>query len=132
MKMQSLVLFVALSISGLSYAAREREVVYKDVDANIQEAYIPGGFDSTAEAYVVVSGIFPNGCYKWKEARVEKADSSHHSVRVIASVKQGDICPRMLVPYMKEVSLGRLNSGSHEVKFLNGDGTFFTRSLVIE
>jgi hypothetical protein len=38
----------------------------------------------------------------------------------------------VLVPFNKEVKLGKLNAGKHTLKFLNGDGTYLEKTLTIE
>lgn len=108
-----------------------QEPQYKDVQIGISDAYIPGGFDSDADAYVVTSGVFPNGCYRWKNADIKNVDSYTHEIKSTASVSQG-MCIMVLVPFTKEVRLGKLNSGKHTLRFLNGDGTYLEKSMQIE
>jgi hypothetical protein len=38
----------------------------------------------------------------------------------------------VLVPFTKEVKLGKLNSGKHTLKFLNGDGTYLEKTMAVE
>jgi hypothetical protein len=38
----------------------------------------------------------------------------------------------VLVPFSKEVNLGRLSPGQHNLKFVNGDETSFERNLKVE
>ena len=107
------------------------QAVVKDVTVSVTDAFIPGGFDSEADAYVIVNGLFPNGCYRWKSAKVTADDEFTHSIKSIASVSQG-MCIMVLVPFTKEIRLGRLSSGKHTLKFVNGDGTFLQKTLNIE
>jgi len=107
------------------------EPQYKDVQIAINDAFIPGGFDSNTDAYVVASGIFPNGCYRWKNAEVNHADTYTHEIKSFASVSQG-MCIMVLIPFTKEVRLGKLATGKHTLKFMNGDGTFLLKSLQVE
>ena len=79
--MKSLKMFasvIALLVVGQAYAADE--IPTKEVIVAINDAFIPAGFDSTTDAYVVVSGIFPNGCYKWKEADVKHTGTLTHEI----------------------------------------------------
>lgn len=116
---------------GRMAKAEDQMPVQKDVIVSVSDAYIPGGFDSTADAYVVVNGIFPNGCYKWKKAEVTNKDAFNHDISSMASVSQG-MCLMVLVPFTKEVRLGKLDSGVHTLHFLNGDGTYLEKTLTIE
>ncbi|MGE0171052.1 hypothetical protein [Nocardioides sp.] len=97
----------------------------------VNDAYIPGGFGSDSDAYVIVSGMFPNSCYRWNRADVKAVSTTVHEVRSIATVSQ-TMCLMVLVPYSKEVSLGRLQPGEHTLRFMNGDGTHFEKTLVVE
>jgi hypothetical protein len=103
----------------------------RDVVIGISDAYIPGGFDSTADAYTVVSGLFPNSCYKWKTANVNHVDSFHHHVQSVATVTPG-MCMMVMIPFTKNVDLGKLQSGTHTIRFLNGDGSYLEKTTQVE
>jgi hypothetical protein len=79
---------------------------------------------------VVASGIFPNSCYKMKGVRVRHAGPRAHEVALVASVYKG-VCLMILVPFRKEVRLGKLVEGTHTVRFANGDGTFLERQFTV-
>lgn len=124
-------ILVASAAFVVSLSAHAEAQQYKDVQIGISDAYIPGGFDSTADAYVVANGIFPNGCYRWKTAEVKHVDNFNHEIKSMATVSQG-MCIMVLVPFTKEIKIGKLNSGKHALKFLNGDGTYLEKSLQVE
>jgi hypothetical protein len=126
--MKSILLTTVLMMTTSAFA---EEVQPREVTAVVSEAFIPSGFDAQTDAYVVVSGVFPNGCYRWKRADVDHMDATLHEVRVIATVKPG-VCPRMLIPFSEEVKLGKLATGKHMVKMMNGDGTYFEKKMVVE
>lgn len=126
--MKSILLTSVLLMATSAFA---EEVQPREVTAVVSEAFVPSGFDSTTDTYVVVSGVFPNGCYRWKRADVDNMDAMTHEVRVIATVRPG-VCPRMLIPFSEEVKLGKLQSGNHIVKMMNGDGTYFEKKMVVE
>lgn len=102
----------------------------KEVMIGINDAFIPGGFNSGSDAFVVASGIFPNGCYRWSKAQVTTSGNLHE-VKSFATVQQG-LCIMVLVPFNKEIRLGKLDSGTHQVRFVNGDGTYLEKQMVIE
>ncbi len=121
------------SLSGfLGFASHASQSINtKEVVINIGDAFIPGGFDSEADSFVVISGIFPNGCYRWKNAEVRNINTFEHEVTAKAEVSQG-MCIMALIPYSQEVRLGKLDSGKHLLRFLNGDGTYTQKDMQIE
>lgn len=130
MNKMTLIIALALGIFGFSSANANGTQEPKEMQIGISDAYIPGGFDSTSDAFVVAHGIFPNGCYRWARAEVTH-NGNIHEVKSFAKVQQG-MCLMVLVPFTKEVPLGQLSSGNHQVRFLNGDGTYLEKSLVVE
>lgn len=131
--MKSLILSAALilSIFGQSIALAAQDVPQKEVSVGINGVFVPGGFDSSSDAYVVVNGIFPNGCYRWSRADVNNIDNFTHEITSKANVSQG-MCIMVLIPFQKDISLGKLSAGKHTLKFLNGDGTYIEKNLNIE
>lgn len=103
----------------------------KEITIGISDVFVPGGFDSEADSYVVVSGIFPNGCYQWKNGIVTHTSPTTHEIRSQGLVSQG-MCLMVLIPFSKEIRLGQLQSGEHTLKFLNGDGTYLERKMKVE
>ena len=104
----------------------------KEVIINIHDVHVPAGFEPNSEVYVIASGVFPNSCYKWKEARVELNKSPGiHQVKSAAAVSQG-MCLMVFVPFTREINLGKLGRGEHRVQFVNGDGTYLEKSIKIE
>ncbi len=118
-------IFAAGNVQAAGESPQEKEVVI-----SLSDAYVPGGFDSNSDSYVIANGLFPNGCYRWKRSEVSH-NGNIHEVKSVASVSQG-MCIMVLVPFTKEVRLGKLDSGNHTVRFVNGDGTFMEKQLVIE
>lgn len=136
--MKSLVLALGLSVPlflsptfGLANPNPPSAQAPREVMVGVNEAFIPGGFDSTSEAYVVVSGVYQNGCYSWSRAEVTHTDTHHHEIRTFANVSPG-MCIMVFVPYQKEVRLGQLASGDHTLRFLGGDGTYLEKSFTVE
>lgn len=128
--MKQLISLVAvLFLVNFSHAAIDPAP--KEVQVGISGVFVPGGFDSTADAYVVVSGIFQNGCYKWNRAEKNSRDEFTHEIKTIATVTPG-MCIMVLIPFQKEVRLGKLSSGEHNLRFLNGDGTYIEKKLLVE
>lgn len=119
----------AALVSSVGHA-EARELPAKDVVVDINDVFVPGGFSSDADAYVVVNGLFPNGCYRWKGADVQH-DGTVHKIKPIATVTQG-LCIRVLVPFTKEVKLGRLEAGKHTLRFVDSAGNYLEKEMEIE
>ncbi len=128
-------LMTILIITGgglnLAFADAGQAPDERDVMVAINEAFVPGGFDINSEVYVVASGIFPNGCYRWKGAEVKSASDTVHEIKAMATVKQG-MCLMVLIPFNKEIRLGKFSHGEHTLRFLNSDGTYLEKKVVIE
>ncbi len=123
---------LALATSVLfSLSATANTPTSVDTVISVSEVFVPGGFDKSSDVFVVVSGVFPNGCYSWKEAQVTHISDTEHEVRSYASVQQG-MCIMVLVPFSKEVRLGKFNSGEHTLRFVNGDGTFLEKKMTVQ
>ncbi|MGZ3725912.1 MAG: hypothetical protein ACXWQQ_08925 [Pseudobdellovibrio sp.] len=127
-----LLIVAALSLLTIQTAfAADQTTQEKEVQIGISGVYIPAGTKANTDAYVVVNGVFQNGCYKWKRADITVTDDFNREIKSIASVTQG-MCIMVLIPFQKEVHLGPLPAGTHTLKFLNGDGTYLEKTLVIE
>ena len=127
-KILLLVMVLGTMASGLAMA---KNTTSKEQLISVNDAYIPSGFDSGSDAFVVISGLFPNGCYALRDATVTHVGSALHEVRAYANVTQG-MCLMVLVPFSKEVQLGKLATGDHSIHFVNGDGTYWEKHLVVE
>ena len=119
---------VLLFVSPAFTAIKPNE---KEVAVGISGVFVPGGFDSASDAYVVVSGVFQNGCYKWSRADRTSRDEFTHEIKSMATVTPG-MCIMVLVPFQKEVRLGRLSTGKHTLRFINGDDTYLEKTLNVE
>lgn len=103
----------------------------REVMIGISDAYVPSGFDSNSDAFVVINGVFPNGCYRYSRSTVTHQDDVTHIVQNYATVQPG-MCLMVLVPFTKEVQIGKLPKGSHTIRFLSGDGTYLEKNLKVE
>jgi hypothetical protein len=125
----SLLVFVGM-VAPLSFASAEAPQT-KTVPVGLNNVFVPGGFGPDSDAYVIASGIYPNTCYKWERADVANVDPMTHEIRTYAQVTQS-ICLMVLVPFSQEIGLGKLASGTHTLRFLSGDGTYFEKTVSVE
>jgi hypothetical protein len=126
----SLLLIIALLPISKGFASTTSST--KEVSVNIISVDVPAGLASNTDAYVVVSGMFPNTCYQWSRAEVTSTTPLVHEISFYADLSQHVMCAMHLVPFQQEVQLGRLQSGTHTLRFINGDGTSFEQTLTIE
>lgn len=103
----------------------------REITVPLSDVYIPGGFSSEMDVYIIGNGMFPNSCYAWARVEVNHVSPLVHEIRSVASVRQTK-CLMVLVPYHEEIHLGRLQSGDHTLRFINGDGTYFEKSMKVE
>lgn len=98
---------------------------------HVGDVFIPTEKNLSGDSYVVVSGMFPSSCYRWSRAEVNHSSDTTHQIRLIATVTEG-MCLTVMVPYTKEVIIGKLQSGDHTLRFLNGDDTYFERTMTVK
>jgi hypothetical protein len=96
----------------------------------ISDAYVPSGFDSTSDSFVVLNGWFPNSCFKLEKTEVKHVGPFLHEVTTKALVTEG-LCLAVIIPFHKEVQLGKLATGDHTLHFMNGEGTYLEKHLMI-
>jgi hypothetical protein len=118
-------LIVFAAFGGLAQA----DVPTKDI--NFSDVFVPADQTTNKDATVVASGMFPNSCYRMKGADVYNKSALEHEVKLMATVSQS-MCLMVIVPFTKEINLGRLSPGEHTLRFTNGDDTYFERKLVIQ
>lgn len=97
----------------------------------VSDVYIPSGFDTGSEVFVVANGLFPNSCYRFKSSRVDHIGENLHEVRNYAEVTEG-LCLTVMIPFHREIQLGKLVAGAHTIRFMNGDGTYMEKRISIE
>ncbi|MBO9667863.1 MAG: hypothetical protein J7501_13760 [Bdellovibrio sp.] len=130
MKLFAVCFAMLIGMNSMAFAGQVAPVE-REVQIGISGVYVPGGFDSGSDVFVVVNGVFQNGCYKWKRADVVNKDNYNHVVKSVASVSEG-MCIMVLIPFQKEVRLGKFAPGKHTLRFENGDGTYLEKSVNIE
>lgn len=122
----SLVTIFSLSVSAEPGAAPPA----RDMVVGVSEVQVPETAKAGEEVPAVVSGVFPNGCYRWKDAQIGQLTEDQHAVQVIASVAQG-MCIMVLVPFAHEISLGSFEAGLHVIYFMGGDGTYLEKTIEV-
>ncbi len=130
MKTTLLALFILMGNLAIFSGEAEAQPRRREVNISVGDAIFPAGFDRNSEVTVVLSGILPNGCYSFSRTDVSRSVEGVQ-IQAKATVREG-MCMMVLIPFSKEVSLGRLGAGRHTVQFMNGDGTYWEKTVSIE
>jgi hypothetical protein len=115
-------------MAGVAVQAEEAKT--RSSAVNISTAIIPSGFDNS-EPVAIVSGLFPNSCYKWEKTEVTHVDALTHEVKSFAQIRDG-YCLMVMLPFSEEVALGKFETGTHKIKFVNADGSYIEKTLDVE
>lgn len=124
--------FVMLGLVSAAHFAKADGPVVKEVTMAVNDVFVPEVVESGKDAKIVLSGMFPNSCYRWSRAQVVTSQETFHEIKAMASVTVNTMCLMVLVPYSKEVNLGQLSAGEHTLRFVSGDDTYFERKLIVQ
>ncbi len=126
---------ILVAISIFSFHAQAQAIPRNPVQkefASVTSVFVPGGFGTESDIYVIARGVFPNGCYSWSHGELEHLNEFSHVVKPIANVIVGSYCTMALVPFEVEISLGRFAAGRHDVQFKNADGSVIQSVVDVE
>jgi hypothetical protein len=101
----------------------------------VDHLYVPEGFDSNDSVELVVSGTFPNTCYRRNDVEVKVVDEVVE-IKVTAlapdsSLKGGRSCPDLNVPFKEVISVGNLQGGKYSIVVNRGSKYELTHSLKV-
>jgi len=86
------------------------------IPAPIDKVFIPQGFDSNDNAEIIVSGTFPNSCYKMGHAtKTFNKEEQKVYVNISAFYTDSENCLTIIIPYTQSVQLGTLEAGKYPV-----------------
>ncbi len=120
------VMLLAAMLSLNTYGEEWRKVA-----APIDEVFSPVGFDSNDNGQVIVTGHFPNLCYKSPSAKV-KVNGKKIEVKVEALYNAQGVCAEMVVPFMQVVELGLLDRGDYKIVVNKGSSTVKSSELHVD
>lgn len=129
--MRKSILSAILFFGCIGYNAKALSAPEGVSEVRVADVFVPSGFDSKSDTYVIESGKFRNGCYHWLTAQVIPMENSVTQVWSYANVSDG-MCIQMITPFQKEVSLGKMSAGVHHLRFMNSDGTYLEADMTIE
>lgn len=124
---------ILISILCLAATAQvhAEDIITKEVNIAVNDVFVPSYVNQGEDARIVLSGTLPNGCYRYNRAEVRHATPFIHEIKAIATVTTNTMCLMVLVPFSKEVNLGALDAGTHVLRIIAGDDTYFEKTLVV-
>lgn len=125
-------LFLSLLCLAATATAHAEDIITKDVNIAVNDVFVPSTINANEDAKIILSGIMPNGCYRYSRAEVRHADAYTHEVKAIATVTTNTMCLMVLVPFSREVNLGRLTAGQHVLRVIAGDDTYFEKAINVQ
>lgn len=125
-------LFMTAMIAFANFASATQADVVKEVTLAINDVLVPEVVPRDTDAKVVLTGMFPNSCYRFSRIEIFSPVQTIHEIKAKANVNMSTMCLMVIVPFTKEVNLGRLNPGEHTLRFTSGDDTFFEKKMMVE
>lgn len=125
---------ICAMVMGMSFGtfASADEPVTKEVAIAVNDVYVPEFVDHNMDAKIVLTGILQNSCYRWSKAQVTDRDPMTHDIKAMGLVTVNTMCLMVMIPYSKEVNLGKLPVGEHTLRVISADDTFFERKLIVQ
>ncbi|MEO5667438.1 MAG: hypothetical protein ABIR96_05215 [Bdellovibrionota bacterium] len=112
-----------LALTTLSSLVLAREPSFDPVPLTVEvgvpvtATYIPKGFDSNDNAQIVVSGAYPNSCYKMGPTHVNDDKETHRvSIDVNAYYTSSSYCLMLYIPFTQTIDLGVLPAANYELE----------------
>ncbi len=104
-------MFTAIALLALSPVFAQQVI-----DAPVDHLFVPSGFDNNDNVEVVVTGYFPNPCYKRNDVKVDvRGDVVDIKVTALVSDDKSAACAAMIVPFKETVNVGNLQAGDYKV-----------------
>lgn len=87
------------------------------IDAPVDHVFVPAGFDNNDNIELVVTGLFPNPCYKRNDVKVEVNDDiiDIKVTSIMTDDQKSTMCAAMVVPFKENVLVGNLQGGDYKI-----------------
>jgi len=105
------ILVFGLSFWNVAQVQEPQPEEYETLYYKVEKIFIPVGFDDNDDVEVIVSGQFPNDC--WKVEEVEKTRTKAGYSLKMKARKWKAFCADKMSPFWKKVSLGYLKVGNY-------------------
>ena len=112
-----------VALMAMANVARAEGSKPEKIRVTPDHMFAPTGFDDNDNAQIVLSGAFPNTCYKAGQVSAQ-VDEASRQIRVKneAYFFDSSWCLFVMVPWMQTVNLGTVPAGEYEVVFEQDDG----------
>lgn len=107
--MKAFTFFILLSLNAVAWSAPSIG------PAPVSHLYVPVGFDNNDSVEVVVTGEFPNPCYRRNTVKVSVRQERISILVTAIQPTEKRFCPNMVVPFKEVISLGNLQGGEYLV-----------------
>jgi len=112
LKMKKIVLLGLCLIINVTYGSTPTES-----KINIENVYVPQGYDSNDNVEIVVEGYLPNLCHKSPKVKVDKISNKINlTLTSLYYTNDNYFCPPAVVPFLITVDLGVLNTGEYLIE----------------
>lgn len=111
MKSLALLVFATLAFSGPLRADTEPIIT----NWNVDQAFVPVGFDDNDKVQITVEGTFPSTCYKVGPYDVRTDEESRTMFLYQRAYKYGGTCLRMIVPFAQTMDIGMVKPGDYSL-----------------
>lgn len=101
------------------------------IDAPVDHLFVPAGFDNNDNIELVVTGLFPNPCYKRNDVKVEvNADIIDIKVTsILSGDDKSSLCAAMVVPFKENIIVGNLQGGDYKI-VVNRNTVYELKSII--
>ena len=115
-KLSRLGLGVSMFLTVSAFAADNDLPKLVEISVPVQQVFTPKGFDTNDNAQIVVTGAYPNSCYKMGPTDV-KIDPLTKTIRVDvkAFYTTNSYCLMLYIPFAQAVSVGVLPEGQYKL-----------------
>jgi hypothetical protein len=134
----ALVFIVALTASFVAspqLAAQTRDLRgarTRLIPISFEDIELPSAPLAAREAKITVGGMFRTSCERDVQTRVDSPDAHTHYVRAVAVTLVDFACTQAFErEYVREVSLGTLDAGDHELLVEDAGGAFAVRHFTV-
>ncbi len=105
-----------LAITLLSLLSAPLYAQTQVIDAPVDHLFVPAGFDNNDNIELVVTGEFPNPCFKRNDVKVEVNDDIIDiKVTAVVSDDKSTMCAAMIVPFKENILVGNLQGGDYKI-----------------
>ncbi len=97
----------------------------------VEDVFAPIGFSNEQNAEVIVTGYFPDTCYK-KLNHELKIENKKIIITVNAVYDDSSVCSEMITPFTEAIPLGKLEAQNYKVTIISASPFNLKTKLIIQ